>query len=175
MLLPIAALTVLGVVLGSLLALAHRFFRVEADNSVAEVEALLPGTNCGQCGFPGCAGAAVALVEGRAQANCCPGGGSALATALAERLGLQLDLSGVADEGPKLAVIAEELCIGCCRCTKTCPTDAIVGAAKQIHGVLREACTGCGNCIERCPTEAVGLRPLPVTLQHWVWPKPVPA
>ncbi|HET9701512.1 MAG TPA: RnfABCDGE type electron transport complex subunit B [Burkholderiales bacterium] len=175
MLLPVIALTALGIVLGALLSLAHRLFRVQADDSVAEVEALLPGTNCGQCGFAGCAGAAAALAEGRAPATCCPGGGSALATALAQRLGLALDPSAMADEGPKLAVIAEELCIGCCRCIKSCPTDAIVGAAKQIHGVLREACTGCGNCIERCPTEAVALRPVPVTLAHWVWPRPVPA
>ena len=80
--------------------------------------------------------------------------------------------SAVRDDGPQLAVVAEEICIGCCRCIKVCPTDAIVGGAKQIHHVLREACTGCGNCIERCPTEAMHLRPLPLTLQHWVWPRP---
>jgi electron transport complex protein RnfB len=148
---------------------------VEGDPRLAQVEALLPGTNCGQCGFPGCAGAAAAMVAGTAPATCCPTGGRALAAAIAARLGLSLDLSGVADEGPKLAAIAEELCIGCCRCIKVCPTDAIVGAPKQIHGVLREACTGCGNCTGRCPTEAVSLRPVPVTLQHWIWPKPVPA
>jgi Na+-translocating ferredoxin:NAD+ oxidoreductase RNF subunit RnfB len=45
-------------------------------------------------------------------------------------------------------MVAEELCIGCCRCSKVCPTDAIVGAAKQIHNVLREACTGCSSCVE---------------------------
>lgn len=54
-------------------------------------------------------------------------------------------------------------------------TDALVGAIKQIHSVIREACTGCGNCVERCPTEAATMKPVPVTLQHWVWPKPATA
>ena len=133
----------------------------------------MPGTNCGQCGYPGCPGAAAAIAAGEATVAVCPPGGKALATALATKLGIDVDLSGVADEGPKIAMIAEEICIGCCRCIKECPTDAIVGAAKQIHAVMREACTGCGNCIDRCPTEAVKMEPVPVTLQHWVWPKPV--
>ena len=49
---------------------------------------------------------------------------------------------------------------------------AVIGAAKQIHNVVRDACTGCGACVERCPTEAVTLIPVPLTLQHWIWPKP---
>ncbi|MDO8933647.1 MAG: RnfABCDGE type electron transport complex subunit B, partial [Rhodocyclaceae bacterium] len=102
-------------------------------------------------------------------------GGKALAEALAAKLGIKVDLSDVVDEGPKLAEVTEEICIGCCRCIKVCPTDAILGAAKQIHNVIREACTGCGACIERCPTEAMALVPIPVTLQHWVWPKPAVA
>ena len=81
----------------------------------------------------------------------------------------------MADSGPQLALVAEEICIGCCRCIKACPTDAVVGAAKQIHNVIREACTGCGACIDRCPTEAMSLVPVPVTLQHWIWPKPAAA
>ena len=71
--------------------------------------------------------------------------------------------------------MAEELCIGCCRCSKVCPTDAILGAAKQIHNVFREACTGCSNCVDKCPTEALVMKPVPVTLQHWVMPKPFAA
>jgi electron transport complex protein RnfB len=105
----------------------------------------------------------------------CPPGGKALAQALAAKLGISIDLTAVADEGPQIAIVAEDICIGCCRCSKVCPTDAIVGAAKQIHNVIREACTGCGNCIDRCPTEALLLQPLPITVQHWVWPKPATA
>jgi electron transport complex protein RnfB len=175
MITAIFSLTLLGSALGLVLGIAGRFLAVEANANVAELEALLPGTNCGQCGFPGCSGAAAALAAGSATAACCPVGGRVVATALAEKLGISLDLSGVADEGPKLALVAEDLCIGCCRCIKSCPTDAILGAPKQIHNVLKEACTGCAACVEHCPTEAIALRPVPVTLPHWVMPRPLVA
>ena len=173
MLIAILSVTTMGIVLGLLLGFASRFFAVEGNPLVDEVNSMMPGSNCGQCGFPGCSGAAAAIVSGEAALTCCPPGGKALAQALASKLGVELDLSGVVDSGPKIALVAEEICIGCCRCIKVCPTDAIVGGAKQIHNVLREACTGCGNCIEPCPTEAMSLQPVSITLQHWVWPKPV--
>jgi Na+-translocating ferredoxin:NAD+ oxidoreductase subunit B len=172
MLAAVLSLSLLGVALGLVLGFSSRAFAVEGNPIVAELEALMPGSNCGQCGFPGCSGAAAAIVDGSAAPTCCPPGGKALAQAIAGKLGLSLDLSEMADEGPKLAVVAEDLCIGCCRCSKVCPTDAIVGASKQIHSVLREACTGCNSCTEKCPTEAIVMQPVPVTLQHWIWPKP---
>jgi electron transport complex protein RnfB len=169
------SLTILGTALGLILGIAGKLLAVEVDSSVAELETLLPGTNCGQCGFPGCAGAAAAIAAGRASLACCPPGGRAVAQALAEKTGLSLDLSGVKDAEPKLARVAEDLCIGCCRCLKTCPTDAILGAPKQIHNVLKEACTGCEACVEHCPTEAIQIVPVPVTLPHWVMPRPLAA
>ena len=173
MIAALLSLTLLGALLGIGLGLAAKKFAVEGNPLVDEITALMPGSNCGQCGYPGCSGAAVAVIEGKAGATLCPPGGKALASALAEKLGLSLDLSGMVDEGPKVAFVSEEICIGCCRCIKVCPTDAILGAAKQIHNVIREACTGCSACIDRCPTEAMVMKPVPVTLQHWVWPKPV--
>lgn len=175
MLAAVLSLTVLAAVLGIVLGVANRFLQVEGNPLVDEVIDMMPGSNCGQCGFPGCSGAATALVDGSAPATLCPPGGKALASALAAKLGLALDLSGMDDSGPKLAAVAEELCIGCCRCAKVCPTDAIVGAARQIHNVLREACTGCESCVPVCPTEALLMKPVPVTLQHWVMPRPAPA
>ena len=168
----IASLTVLGAVLGLGLGVAARKFAVEGDPLADEIAALMPGSNCGQCGMAGCAVAAKAIAEGTATATVCPPGGKALATAIAAKLGIELDPDSIEDAGPMVAIIKEEICIGCCRCLKVCPTDAIVGAAKQIHNVIREACTGCGKCVERCPTEAVTMKPVAVTLQHWVWPKP---
>jgi len=170
--LAIFSLTLLGTLLGLALGLAAKRFHVEASSIVAEIEALMPGSNCGQCGFAGCPRAAAAIADGSAPVTVCPPGGKALAQMLAARLGISIDLTAIADEGPQIAIVAEDICIGCCRCSKVCPTDAIVGAAKQIHNVIREACTGCGNCIDRCPTEALLLQPLPMTVQHWVWPKP---
>ena len=172
MIAAIASITLLGSLLGLGLGVAARRFAVEGDPLCDEIAAMMPGSNCGQCGLAGCAAAARAIGEGSASPSLCPPGGKALAAALAEKLGVALDLSTLDDDGPRIAVVAEDICIGCCRCIKVCPTDAVVGAAKQIHNVIREACTGCGACVERCPTEAVTMAPLAVTLHHWVWPKP---
>lgn len=168
----VASLALLGAALGLGLGIAARRFAVESDPLVDAIIAMMPGSNCGQCGRAGCAEAARLIAEGRAPVTCCPPGGKALAAALATKLGIPFDLSTIEDRGPRIAVVAEDICIGCCRCIKVCPTDAVIGAAKQIHAVIREACTGCGSCVERCPTEAVTLQPLPITVSHWIWPNP---
>ncbi|MBI5937798.1 MAG: RnfABCDGE type electron transport complex subunit B [Betaproteobacteria bacterium] len=172
MLAAVVSLTALGASLGLMLGVAARKLRVEGNPLAAELEAMMPGSQCGQCGFPGCAGAANALAEGSAPVTLCPPGGRDLAVALAAKLGIEADLSGVKDSGPLVAEVQEDICIGCTRCYKVCPTDAIMGAAKHIHAVFREACTACGKCVEACPTEATRLVPVPVTLQSWYWPKP---
>jgi electron transport complex protein RnfB len=168
----VVSLTILGTVFGLLLGVAARHLKVEGNPLAAEIEQLLPGSQCGQCGFPGCTGAAQALAEGSAPVTLCPPGGRAVVQALAAKLGIEADLSGVEEKGPMIAEIKEEICIGCTRCFKVCPTDAIMGAAQQIHVVFREACTACGKCEEVCPTESVKLQPVPVTLQSWYWNKP---
>lgn len=172
MIAALSSLTLLGAGLGLVLGIAARRFRVEEGGVAKELEAMLPGSQCGQCGFAGCGGAAVALAAGKAPVTLCPPGGRALALALAARLGVEADLSGVADQIPMLAAVAEDICIGCTKCYKVCPTDAVVGAVRQIHAVLREACTGCGKCVDICPTESVRLEPVPATLQSWYWQRP---
>jgi electron transport complex protein RnfB len=172
MIAAILSLTALGTSLGLILGLAARYFRVEGNPLVEELEALLPGSQCGQCGYPGCTGAAQALADGNAPLTLCPPGGRAVVAALAARLGVEADLSGVADAVPRIAEVREELCIGCTRCYKVCPTDAVLGAAKHIHAVFRDACTACGSCVDVCPTEAILLRPAAPTLQSWGWGKP---
>lgn len=172
MIAALVSLTVLGTSLGLVLGLAARYFRVEGNPLVEELEALLPGTQCGQCGYPGCTGAAQALAAGSAPLTLCPPGGRVVVTALAARLGVEADLSGVKDAPPSIAEVREELCIGCTRCYKVCPTDAVLGAAKHIHAVFSEACTACGSCVDVCPTEAILLRPAAPTLQSWGWLKP---
>lgn len=173
MITALTSLTVLGVVLGLILGVAARVFRVEGNALVAELVEILPGSQCGQCGFPGCEGAAQALAERRAPVTLCPPGGRAVALALAAKLGAEVNMAAVKESAPMMAEVKEELCIGCTRCFKVCPTDAIMGAAQQIHAVFREACIACGNCVEVCPTESVKLHPIPVTLQAWYWHKPL--
>ncbi len=170
----VVALTIIGLVLGYLLGLAARRFHVEEDPLIDEIAGMLPGTQCGQCGFPGCGQAAAALASGQASVTCCPPGGRALAEALARRLGVPIDLPAGEEDGPRLALVDESLCIGCVKCYKACPTDAIVGAPKQIHVVMQRACTGCGACIDVCPTECLTLVGTTATLGTWRWPKPLP-
>lgn len=173
MLVSVGSLSLMGLALGSLLGTASYYLAVEEDPIEAELQAMLPGSQCGQCGYVGCAQAAAALAKGEAPVTLCPPGGKATAEALAAKLGVKVDLSGVEDTGPQIAEVTEEICIGCSRCLKVCPTDAIIGAAKQIHNVIREACTGCSSCVNVCPTEALKMMPIPITWQQWVWPHPV--
>ena len=172
MIAAIASLTTLGLVLGFGLGVAARKLKVEGNPLVAELESMLPGSQCGQCGYPGCTGAAQALADGNAPVTLCPPGGRDLVVQLAAKMGVEADLSGVKDSVPSIAEVREELCIGCTRCFKVCPTDAILGASKHIHSVFREACTACGKCVDACPTEAILMLPVPVTLQTWYWQRP---
>jgi electron transport complex protein RnfB len=172
---PLLSLMLLGLVLGGLLGVAARLFRVEGNPFQTEVEALFPGSQCGQCGFPGCAPAAEAVITGKAPVTLCPPGGRTLAQALASKLGVTVDLSGIQDKAPGYAYVRENLCIGCTRCFKRCPTDAIMGGPQQIHAVFRDACTGCELCYEVCPTECIEMRPVEPTTLTWYWPKPLEA
>jgi electron transport complex protein RnfB len=168
----VVSLTLLGSAMGLFLGYSARKLEVDGNPLVAEIQAILPGSQCGQCGFPGCAGAAQALADGGAPVTLCPPGGRAVVQALALKLGMEANLSDVKDSVPMIAEVKEEICIGCTRCFKVCTTDAIMGAAQQIHVVFREACTACGKCEEVCPTESIKMQPIPVTLQSWHWHKP---
>ncbi|HYQ38528.1 MAG TPA: RnfABCDGE type electron transport complex subunit B [Pseudomonas sp.] len=171
MLMATLALALMGLLLGSGLGVAARKFAVEDDNPLLkEIEALMPGSQCGQCGFPGCAGAAAALAEGQAAVTCCPPGGVALAEKLAALLGVSLDAGQMS--APLLARIDAAQCTGCTRCYRACPTDAIVGASGQIHSVLPGACTGCAKCQDACPEDCVSLAAQAPTLDTWRWAKP---
>ncbi|WP_207063042.1 RnfABCDGE type electron transport complex subunit B [Motiliproteus sp. SC1-56] len=171
----IISLALLGFALGYLLGVAAIHLRVKEPEIIQELEALLPGTNCGQCGFPGCPAGARALAEGTAPVTLCPPGGKPLAAALAAKLGVEADLSELDDGPAPVAQVIEALCIGCTRCFKVCPTDAIVGAPKQIHGVVSDACTGCKKCLGICPTMGIKLTRLQPNLATWQWPKPADA
>lgn len=172
MLIATLVLTLMGLILGALLGLASRAFATGDDNPlVKEVEAMLPGSQCGQCGMPGCGPAAEAIVNGTVAVTCCPPGGRALAESLAQKLNIDISTLGAAAV-PQLAVINAELCTGCTRCYKACPTDAIVGATKQLHAVISAACTGCSQCVTACPEDCIRLQPEPLSLDTWHWHKP---
>jgi Na+-translocating ferredoxin:NAD+ oxidoreductase subunit B len=171
----IISLTILALLLGLLLGIAAKYLKVESSPIVDELESLLPGSQCGQCGFPGCRAAAVALAEGIGPPTLCPPGGSALVEQIATLLGIDVDLSAVAEPELLVARVSEDTCTGCTRCFKVCPTDAIVGAPKQIHAVVSDACIACKKCVAVCPTECLQMHPTEVTLRNWRWAKPTPA
>lgn len=175
MFMAIVSLTVLGLTLGWLLGLAARYLKVETNPLVEKVEAILPGSQCGQCGFPGCSPAAKAVTSGQAPVSLCLPGGRALAEEIAGLLGVAVDLSEVEEKIPVIAHVHENLCVGCTKCFKRCPTDAILGGPKMIHAVFSDACIGCEKCYEVCPTECIEMRPVEATLQTWYWPNPAVA
>ena len=131
---------------------------------VAQIDALLPQTQCTRCGYPGCLPYATAIARGEAQINQCPPGGSATIQALAQLLGRDpqpLNPAYGVEAEPRVAWIDEARCIGCARCLPPCPVDAIVGAAKYLHTVIAERCTGCELCLAPCPVDCIEMRPGP--------------
>ncbi|MFZ3281490.1 electron transport complex subunit RsxB [Pseudomonas sp.] len=129
---------------------------------IQRIDALLPQTQCGKCGHPGCKPYAAGIVEGE-PINKCPPGGDETIAALAELLKvpvLELDISR-GSAPPQVAYIREAECIGCTKCIQACPIDAIVGAAKLMHTVLIDECTGCDLCVAPCPVDCIEMHPLP--------------
>ncbi len=137
-----------------------------ASSSLADrIDALLPQTQCEQCGFHGCRPYAEAIARGEAQINQCPPGGAAGIRKLAELLGcepLPLNPDNGVEKPRMLARIVEADCIGCTKCIQVCPVDAIVGGAKLMHSVIEDDCTGCELCVPACPVDCIALEPMPL-------------
>ncbi len=175
MLTAIITLGVLATVFGLLLGFAAVRFKVDGDPIVDKIDKLLPQTQCGQCGYPGCRPYAEAIANNEADINLCPPGGSDTIVALAELLHrepkpLNSDVGEV--KPPMVAVIDEEACIGCTLCIQACPVDAILGAAKQMHTVIESECTGCELCVEPCPVDCIKMVEVETPYLQWKWPLP---
>ena len=128
------------------------------------IDALLPQTQCEQCGYHGCRPYAEAIARGEADINRCPPGGAAgieKLAALLQRPVLPLDPTHGVEKPRMLARIVEADCIGCTKCIQACPVDAIVGASKLMHTVLADDCTGCELCVPACPVDCIVLEPMP--------------
>jgi H+/Na+-translocating ferredoxin:NAD+ oxidoreductase subunit B len=128
------------------------------------IDALLPQTQCGQCGYHGCRPYAEAIARGDAPINqCAPGGAAGIAklAALLEQPVLPLNPEHGCEKPRMLARIVEADCIGCTKCIQACPVDAIVGAAKVMHTVIADDCTGCELCVPVCPVDCIVLELMP--------------
>lgn len=133
-----------------------------------QINAVLPQTQCTKCGYQGCRPYADAIADGAAINRCPPGGPQTivLLSQLTGRPVEELDPS-VGQHSPlKLAVIREAECIGCTKCIQACPVDAIVGAAKRMHTVIKSECTGCDLCVEPCPVDCIDM----ITVGHDIAP-----
>ena len=130
-----------------------------ASPSLAErIDALLPQTQCTQCGYPACRPYADAIAHGDTEINQCPPGGAAgisRLAALLEREPLALNPVNGFEQPLRIAFVEEAFCIGCTLCIQACPVDAIVGAAKRMHSVIADLCTGCGLCVPPCPVDCI--------------------
>jgi Na+-translocating ferredoxin:NAD+ oxidoreductase subunit B len=183
---PAALLGATGLLLGVGLAVAARKLAVEKDPLVAELEALLPGANCGGCGFPGCSGFARALAEKRAEPSCCVAANAATLSSLARAMGVELSeqvrkvalvqcnggrsaVDAFAYDGPRSCTSAMLVmggskacrfgCLGMGDCVSSCPFGALSMGEKGIPSVNREKCTGCGKCVSTCPKKLIVLWP----------------
>ncbi|MCL2056280.1 MAG: RnfABCDGE type electron transport complex subunit B [Oscillospiraceae bacterium] len=179
----VACVAVIGVICAAILSLASKAMAVKTDARAAEIENCLPGSNCGACGFPGCAGYAAALVSGEgAKANLCTPGGNTAAKLIAEILGIEseeaagkfavvrcgggerqkkMDYRGIQTCAAAKQVFGGENacafgCIGYGDCQKSCPSDAVC----MINGLAwinPDLCTGCGLCVKSCPNRLIAV------------------
>ena len=130
------------------------------ESKINAIDEWLPQTQCTQCSYPRCRDYAEAIANGEADINQCPPGGDTTIRGLAAllgKIGKPLNPEYGTHEPKQIAVIDEALCIGCVMCIKACPTDAIVGAAKQMHTVIEQDCTGCKLCLEPCPVDCIDM------------------
>jgi len=187
-LMAVAGGVVIAIVFGLILGWASKKFYVKVDERITEIEKVLPGANCGGCGFPGCSGYAEAIVEKGAPMDKCAPGGSDVAARIAEIMGAEVvekepevavvlcrgdtkaskerfDYYGVRTCGAASIIGAGQTactvgCLGFGDCVKACPFGAMIMGEDGLPVVIRHLCKGCGKCVEACPRGVIKLMPL---------------
>ena len=172
----VLSILALAIAFGIVLGYCSIRFKVEGNPVVDQIDAILPQTQCGQCGYPGCRPYAEAIANNHEAINRCPPGGEATINELADLLGVEpipLDAEhGEEKTLPTVAFIREDECIGCTKCIQACPVDAILGAAKLMHTVIISECTGCDLCVDPCPVDCIDMVEVPENQQTWTWQAP---
>lgn len=183
-----------GLFIGLFLGIAAIKFEVKADEKEEAVLGVLPGNNCGGCGYAGCSGLAAAIAKGEAPVNACPVGGESVGAKIAQIMGVEAQAGGKKVAFVKCAGTCEKAnvdyeyygskdcrmvsfvpgggpkscCYGCMgygSCVSACPFDAI-HVVDGVAVVDREACKACGKCVEACPRHLIEL--IPYEAKHQV-------
>lgn len=178
----------LGFLLAAVIGATAKAFAVESDPRIETVTEMLPGANCGGCGYAGCADLAKAIVEGRADPSLCPVAPPEGSRRIAEYLGItakekekviavvkcsgscavtvRSPYNGVGDCRSAALVAGGAKgcdfgCIGFASCARACPFDAIE-MRDGLAVVHPDLCVGCGKCVETCPKDLIILAPAAV-------------
>lgn len=183
----VIVLGVVGLIIGIVLGVAGKKLAVEVDERVVEVREVLPGNNCGACGYPGCDGLSAAIAAGTAPVNACPVGGAAVAEKVAKIMGVDaagrekkvayVKCNGTCDktktyyeyagvESCKMMPFVpgggpkscDFGCFGFGDCAAACQFDAI-HVVNGVAVVDKEKCTSCEACIKACPQHLIELVP----------------
>lgn len=102
--------------------------------------------------------------------KCIPGGQPLVEKIADLLLGVDTPTTEFAeDDKAKVALINEEMCIGCTKCIQACPVDAIIGTNRALHTVIADLCTGCELCIAPCPTDRISIINVTETIDNWDW------
>jgi electron transport complex protein RnfB len=183
----------IGLLAAVALGFAAQKFAVEVDPRERAILDVLPGANCGACGYPGCAAYAQAVASGEASASLCTPGGTATIEKVAHIMGVIAEVCE-----PQVAVVfcqgdnrkakdkyrylgindcqaAQRLadgpkvcpggCIGLGTCMQVCPFGAIEMASTGLAVISWEKCTGCRKCVSACPRSVIRMVPLASTVQ----------
>ena len=185
-LIALGVVACISLILGILLALFIKFFGIEEDKTAKNIRAVLPGINCGACGFKGCDDYAAALAQGIAKPNLCVPGAEDTANDIGKLLGIEVEppkdvvafvhCNGVCDATVKKAVYegissckAASMiyggpdacrygCLGCGDCAAACTSNAIC-IKDGIARVDTRLCVGCGLCVNVCPKKIISMGP----------------
>ena len=180
----------MGLVFGVLLTLTSKVFAVPSNPTRDAVREVLPGANCGGCGYPGCDGCADAITAGKAPVSACPVGGAEVTAKVAKIMGMEADTAseklvahvicagdakhcldkfnytGIHDCVAASLVSdgdknCKYACLGYGTCVRACPFDAIhIDEQLRIAVVDTEKCQSCGKCVEACPRGVLDLQPI---------------